>query len=128
MKLTGFLSEAITTTVETPVSQLDSGYITKTSLKATTVESTVVHSIIVGSPQNQEQGAFGSKLSITTFGGNSDNPINIGDELKYQDLMDRVTKLESSVDQIKGMITTLVQNSKPPPTNAKMVEKIWSHA
>ncbi|MFS8033093.1 hypothetical protein Hanom_Chr17g01565411 [Helianthus anomalus] len=48
--LEGVSSESATKIAKTTVSQLDSGYITKTSLRETTVESTIVHSIIVGSP------------------------------------------------------------------------------
>ncbi|MFS7966842.1 hypothetical protein Hanom_Chr09g00778601 [Helianthus anomalus] len=52
--LGGFSSEATTIAIETTISQLDNGYIAKTSLKATT--STILHSLSIGSPQNQEQG------------------------------------------------------------------------
>ena len=55
-----FSSEAATTDVETIVSQQNSGYIAKTSLKATTDEATIVTPKSVGSPQNQDKGAFGS--------------------------------------------------------------------
>ncbi|MFS7889792.1 hypothetical protein Hanom_Chr00s000005g01611211 [Helianthus anomalus] len=81
--LGNFSSEAATTTVETTVSQLDGGYIAKNSLEETTIQSTIVHSITVGSSWYQEQGALGSKLSTTTSGGNSDDPINLGDGLRY---------------------------------------------
>src|ERR1044071_5878763 len=55
-----FSSEAATTDVETIVSQQDSGYIAKTSLKATTDEATILSPKSVGSPQNQDKGASGS--------------------------------------------------------------------
>ncbi|XP_022024742.1 transcription factor SFL2-like [Helianthus annuus] len=48
--LGGSSSEAATTTDETPIFQLDSGYIYKSSLKATTVEGTIVNSVPIGSP------------------------------------------------------------------------------
>ncbi|MFS8007411.1 hypothetical protein Hanom_Chr14g01260701 [Helianthus anomalus] len=44
-------SEAATTSVETPVSHFDSGYIHKTSLEATIAEAIKVTSVPVGSPQ-----------------------------------------------------------------------------
>src|ERR1044071_7390036 len=55
-----FSSGAATTDVETTVSHQDSDYITKTPLKATTDEATIVSPKTVGSPQNQDKGASGS--------------------------------------------------------------------
>ncbi|MFS8033998.1 hypothetical protein Hanom_Chr17g01576061 [Helianthus anomalus] len=86
VKLGGFSSEVATKTIGTTVSQVGSGCIAKTFLKETTVKSVIVYSLSVGSPHNQEQEAFGSKPSTTTFGGNSDNPIILGDALRYHDL------------------------------------------
>ncbi|MFS7936026.1 hypothetical protein Hanom_Chr05g00410541 [Helianthus anomalus] len=71
---------------------------------------------------------MGSKPSITTSGGNSDGPTNLGDELRCKELTDKVSKLESFVDEIIIMLKILVQNSKPPPTNAELAEKVWFHA
>ncbi|MFS7938833.1 hypothetical protein Hanom_Chr05g00444401 [Helianthus anomalus] len=122
--LAGFSSEATTTTIGTTVSQLDSAYIAKTSLKAATIESTIVYPLTVGSPQNQEQGAFGSKPNTTTSGRNLDDPINLGDGLRYQELTERVTKKESSIDEIKEIMKTLVQNSRTPPTNVEISREI----
>ncbi|MFS7898251.1 hypothetical protein Hanom_Chr11g01013221 [Helianthus anomalus] len=108
--LAGFLSVEATTTVETTVSQLDSGFIVKTSLKYL------------------EKGALGLKPSITTSGGNSDEPIRLGDGLRYKELMERVSKIESFVNEISYMMKTLVQNSRPPPTNVEIAKEIWTRA
>ncbi|MFS7969145.1 hypothetical protein Hanom_Chr09g00805761 [Helianthus anomalus] len=98
VRLAGFSSEATITTVGTTVSQLDIGYIAKTTLKATTVESTKVHSLSIGSPKNQEVGAFGLKPNTTTSSRNLDDPIKLGDGLRYHELTERVTKMESLID------------------------------
>ncbi|KAJ0623114.1 hypothetical protein HanIR_Chr01g0028211 [Helianthus annuus] len=42
--------------------------------------------------------------------------------------MERITKLESSVDAIKDMLKTMVQNSRVPPINAESANEIWTHA
>ncbi|MFS8025098.1 hypothetical protein Hanom_Chr16g01470941 [Helianthus anomalus] len=79
--------------VESTDLHLDSSFISKTPLKATNVEVATVTSALVGSPQNQEKGAFVSndmesspviKTNTTTSGGNSNDPIKLGDELRYR--------------------------------------------
>ncbi|KAJ0579484.1 hypothetical protein HanHA300_Chr04g0118451 [Helianthus annuus] len=104
--LGGSSSGAATTTVEPIGYQLDSGYIIKTPLKATTVEATTVTPAPVGSPQNQEKGAFVYddmesfpiiKTNTTSTGGNSDDPVKLGDELRYKDLTDRMSTIETSI-------------------------------
>ncbi|MFS7911307.1 hypothetical protein Hanom_Chr02g00116561 [Helianthus anomalus] len=101
----GISSDATTTTVETTISQLDDGYIIKTPLTETTVEAIV--SLPVRSPRYQEKGETSSKLGITTSVGNSDDPINLGGGLNYPELMERVTKLETSVGEIRDMMKNL---------------------
>ena len=112
-----FSSEAATTDVETIVSQQDSGYIAKTSLKATTDEAAIVTVKSVGSPQNQDKGASGSfsmdspprtEPVATTTVRNSDDPINLGDGLKYQELRDRVHSIEISIADIKTDLKTIM--------------------
>ncbi|MFS8023726.1 hypothetical protein Hanom_Chr16g01454841 [Helianthus anomalus] len=41
--------------------------------------------------------------------------------------MERVTKLESSVEEIKEMMKNLVQNSKAPPSNADIAKETWAN-
>ncbi|MFS8007421.1 hypothetical protein Hanom_Chr14g01260811 [Helianthus anomalus] len=116
-------SEAATTIIETTVLQLVSGYIHKTSLKATTVEATKVTFVPVGSPQYQDKGASGfdvlgfiskEKPDTTTIGGSSGDPIKFGDELRYQDLAERVSKIETSVDETKNMMKQMFRNLQKP--------------
>ncbi|MFS7969918.1 hypothetical protein Hanom_Chr09g00814891 [Helianthus anomalus] len=121
----GISSGSTTTTVETTVLQLDIGYIIKTHLKATTIDTIISKS--VGSPQYQEQGALDIKPSITTSGGNSDDLVNSGDGLNYQELTKRVTNLETYVGKIKDMMQIFLKNSKPRPTNAEIAKEIWEH-
>ena len=112
---------------------MDSGYIAKTLLKATTATTTKVTSAPVGSPQNQEKGAFVTETSVqtpvhdvtnktTTSGRSSDDPIKLGDELRYKELTTRVSKIKSSVGEIKSMLQQLLsQNNQPSvPTTAEI--------
>ncbi|KAM0057439.1 hypothetical protein Hdeb2414_s0005g00158191 [Helianthus debilis subsp. tardiflorus] len=111
--LGGSSSGATTTTVEPIGDQLDSGYIIKTPLKATTDEVTAVISASVGSPQNEEKGASVSddmetspiiKTNTTTTCGNSADPIKVGDELTYKDLTVRVSTIETDVAKTNELI------------------------
>ena len=132
------MSQATTIDVETIVSHQDSGYITKTPLKATTDEATIVFPKSVGSPQNQEKGASGShpldspprtESVKTTTGRNSDDPINLGDELKYQELTARVQTIETSVADIKSDVKLILESlatlSKSQPSTADIASELW---
>ena len=126
--LGGSSSGAATTTDGSTDLQLDSCYITKTPLKAissmatsvTTSELSLTAGNIKGlsvaeerSPQYQEKGASmddfwatapKSHIDTTTTSGDSDDPINSGDDSKYNELTARVENLESSVAEIKDMV------------------------
>ena len=45
-----------------------------------------------------------SNIGKTTAGGDSDDPVNLGDDSKYQELTGRVENLETSVAEIKDMV------------------------
>ena len=62
----------------------------------------------------------------TTSGRSSDDPIKLGDELKYKDLMERVTRIESSVDDIKSLLQQLIATKSQPsaPTTADLKEAL----
>ncbi|MFS7947520.1 hypothetical protein Hanom_Chr06g00549241 [Helianthus anomalus] len=91
----------------------------------TTAETIV--STPVGSPQYQEQRALGLKPSSTISGGNSDDPVHLGDGLNDQELPERVTNLETFVEEIKFMMQIMIKNFKPKPTNAKIAKEMWKH-
>ncbi|KAJ0784708.1 hypothetical protein HanLR1_Chr01g0034881 [Helianthus annuus] len=133
--LGGGSSGAATTTVEPIGDQLDSGYIIKTPLKATTDEVTTVISASVGSPQNEEKGAFVSddmetspiiKTNTTTTGGNSDDPIKVGDELTYKDLTVRVSTIETDVIEMKELIKQMIELFKSQPTRQEIANELWN--
>ncbi|KAJ0480487.1 hypothetical protein HanIR_Chr13g0632241 [Helianthus annuus] len=129
-------SGAATTNVEPIGLHLDSGFIHKTPLKAissiapmrTTSEIVLptgtlkrLSSAEERSPQYQEQWASmndfwdsvpKSHIGTTTAGGDSDDPINLGDDLKYQELMGRVENLETSVAELKDMVQQLLKAQK----------------
>ncbi|KAJ0871091.1 hypothetical protein HanRHA438_Chr11g0508201 [Helianthus annuus] len=135
-------SGAATTNVEPTGLHLDSGYIHKTPLKAissivplrTTSEVVMptgtfrrLSSAEERNPQYQEQGASmndfwdsvpKSHIGTTTAGGDSDDPINLGDNSKYQELMGKVEKLETSVAEIKDMVQQLLKTQKAQSTAA----------
>ncbi|KAJ0442334.1 hypothetical protein HanIR_Chr16g0808011 [Helianthus annuus] len=133
-------SGAATTNVEPAGLHLDSGYIHKTPLKAissiaplrTTSEFVLttgnikrLSSAEERSPQYQEQGASmadfwdsvpKSYIGKTTAGGDSDDPVNSGDDSKYQELTGRVENLETSVAEIKDMVQQLLKAQKAQST------------
>ncbi|MFS7953596.1 hypothetical protein Hanom_Chr07g00620591 [Helianthus anomalus] len=120
--------------------QLGSGYINKTSLEAIPYIAPLpttsgfiyptgnikrLSSVEGRRPQYQEKGAsvvsVWSKLPIstidqTTVSGKSDDPIKLGDGLKYQKLTDRVAKLDNSVAELKDMLQQLLQVQKVQST------------
>ncbi|KAJ0695195.1 hypothetical protein HanPI659440_Chr15g0617411 [Helianthus annuus] len=126
--LSGNSSGVAITTVKSIGLQLYNGYILKTPLKATTVEATTVTSVPVGSPQNQEKWAFVYddlesspiiKTNTTTTGRNSNDPIKLGDELRYKDLTDRMTSMETSIANMKEMMRQMMGLSKCQPSTHK---------
>ena len=138
--LCGNPSEAATTTVEPTGLQLGSGFINKTSLEAIPYIAPLpttsgfiyptgiikrLSSVEGRRPQYQEKGA--SVVSVwnkfptsatdkTTVSGKSDDPIKLGDDLKYQKLTDRVEKLDNSVAELKNMLQQLLQVQKVQST------------
>src|ERR1044071_7894284 len=128
-----FSSGAATTDVETTISHQDSDYIAKTPLKATTVEATIVSPKTVGSPQYQDKGASDSPIrpesGRTTTGRDSDDPINLGDGSKYQELTDRVSVIETSVADIKSdvklLLSSIADLSKSQPSTADIANELW---
>ncbi|KAF5762547.1 hypothetical protein HanRHA438_Chr16g0788631 [Helianthus annuus] len=152
-------SGAATTNVEPTGLHLDSGFIHKTPLKAiysiapmrTTSEVVLptgtlkrLSSAEERSPQYQEQGASmndfwdsfpKSHIDTTTAGGDSDDPINLGDDSKYQELTGRVENLEASVAEIKDMVQQLLEAQKAqssaapaqaPTQHAPAANELWN--
>ncbi|MFS7906009.1 hypothetical protein Hanom_Chr01g00054361 [Helianthus anomalus] len=119
--LGGSSSESATTTSEPIGFQLDDGYKYKSSLKATTVEGTIVTSVPVGSPEYQDKGVFAStnleispvkEPNTTTSGRDSDYPIKLGDELRYKALTERMSSMESLMVELKDMMKQMMEHSK----------------
>ncbi|MFS7917817.1 hypothetical protein Hanom_Chr03g00193651 [Helianthus anomalus] len=132
--LGGSSSDAATTTGEPIGFQLDSGFIYKTSLKATTVEATIVTSVPIGSPQYQDKRAFGFddlenssiiKPNTTTLGRDSDDPIKLGDELRYKELTGGMSSMESSMAEMKDMIRQMMEHSHNQPTTQQIANELW---
>ncbi|MFS7939926.1 hypothetical protein Hanom_Chr05g00457621 [Helianthus anomalus] len=48
------------------------------------------------------------KPDETTSSGKSDDPVKLGDDLKYTGLTERVTKIENSVGEIKTLLQQLL--------------------
>ncbi len=158
--LGGIPSEAATTNVEPTGLHLDSGYINKTSLEAipsitpllsasgfvlTTGNIKRLSSVEGRRPQYQEKGASvvdvwstlpTSTSDKTTASGKSDDPIKLGDGLKYQELSARVEKLDTSVAEIKEMLqqlltiqkvpSTAVPSQTPAPPPADVTNELWN--
>ncbi|KAJ0480135.1 hypothetical protein HanIR_Chr13g0628031 [Helianthus annuus] len=133
--LGGNLSGAATTTIESIGLQLDSGYILKTPLNATTVEAITVTSVPVGSPQNQEKRQFVYddlesspiiKTNIITTCRNSDDPIKLGDEFRYKELTDRMALMETSVADMKEMLKYMMELSKSQPSTQQIANELWN--
>ncbi|MFS8024790.1 hypothetical protein Hanom_Chr16g01467581 [Helianthus anomalus] len=101
--------------------------------KLTTGEISKVTTAEERSPQYQEKGALvdetletppGSKADTTTTGGKSDDPIHLGDGLKYQDLMERLSSIETTVLTMNQSIQTLVEASKSQPTHQQLSQEL----
>ena len=59
-----------------------------------------------------------SHIGTTTTGGDSDDPTNVGDDSKYQELTERVDKIEGSVAEIKEMVQEILKAQKAQTTAA----------
>ena len=57
-----------------------------------------------------------SHIGTTTTGGDSDDPTNVGDDSKYQELTKRVEKLEDSAAEIKDMVQEILKAQKAQAT------------
>ncbi|MFS7947401.1 hypothetical protein Hanom_Chr06g00547851 [Helianthus anomalus] len=119
--LEGISSGAAITNVESIDLHLDSSFISKTPLKATTAVATKVSTAVEGSPQNQDKGASANddlestpitKADTTTSGGNSGDPIKLGDELKFRELTMRMTSFENIIGEMKDMLKQVLEASK----------------
>ncbi|MFS7930878.1 hypothetical protein Hanom_Chr04g00349431 [Helianthus anomalus] len=119
--LDGSSSGGATTNVESTDLHLDSSFISKTPLKETTV--------------NQEKGASASddlesipitKADTTTSGGNSDDPIKLGDELRYRELTARMSSFENTVGEMKDMMKQLLEASKSQPSHQQITQELWN--
>ncbi|KAJ0715479.1 hypothetical protein HanPI659440_Chr13g0501601 [Helianthus annuus] len=133
--LVGSSGGAATINVESTVLQLDSSFISKTLLKETTVMATKVTTAPVGSPQNQEKGAFASydlestpitKENTTTSGGNLDDPVKFGDELRYRELTARMSSFENIVGEMKDMMKQVLEASKSQPSHQQITQELWN--
>ncbi|MFS8027062.1 hypothetical protein Hanom_Chr16g01494231 [Helianthus anomalus] len=131
----GSSSGATTTTVESIGLQLDSGYILKTPLKATTVEDTIVSSAAVGSPQYQDKVAFVYddletspiiKTNKTTTCWDLGDPIKLGDEMRYKELMDKMTSMETSMTEMKEMMKQMLEHSQSQPNIQQIANEMWN--
>ncbi|KAF5761382.1 hypothetical protein HanXRQr2_Chr16g0764481 [Helianthus annuus] len=124
----GSSSGATTTTVESIGLQLDSGYILKTPLKATTVEDTIVSFAAVGSPQYQDKVAFVYddletspiiKTNKTTTCRDSGDLIKLGDELRYKKFTDKMTEM-------KEMMKQMLEHSQSQPNTQQIANELWN--
>src|ERR1043165_4153156 len=65
----------------------------------------------------------------TTTGRNPDDPVNLGDGLKYQELTARVQSIETSVAAIKSDIKTILGSlatlTKSQPSTADIASELW---
>ncbi|MFS8003323.1 hypothetical protein Hanom_Chr13g01212671 [Helianthus anomalus] len=109
-------------------------YIYKSSLKATTVEATVVTSVLVESPQYQDKWAFSStnlenspikELNTTTSGRDSDDLIKLGNQLRYKELTERMTSMESSMAEMKDMMKQMMEHFKSQPSTQQITNELW---
>ncbi|MFS8025314.1 hypothetical protein Hanom_Chr16g01473511 [Helianthus anomalus] len=140
--LGGSSSGAATTTDGSTDLQLDSCFLSKTPLKAissiASMKVTSEYVLPIGtlqrltsaeerSPQYQEQGASmddfwdslpKSHFDTTTAGGDSDDPSHVGDDSRYQELTNRVEKIEGSVAEIKEMVQEMLKAQKAQTTAA----------
>ncbi|MFS7937496.1 hypothetical protein Hanom_Chr05g00428241 [Helianthus anomalus] len=121
--------EAATTTGEPIDFQLDSGYIYKSSLKATTIDAIIVTYVPIGSPQYQDKGAFGStnlenslakEPNTITSCRDLDDPIKLGYELRYKELTERMNSMESSLAEMKDMM----KHSKCQPSIQQIANEL----
>ncbi|KAJ0741053.1 hypothetical protein HanOQP8_Chr06g0223601 [Helianthus annuus] len=119
--LDGSSSGAVATHVESTYLHLENSFISKTPLMANTIEATKVTSVPVGSPQNQENGAFVfddlestlfTKTNTTTSGENSDDPIKLGYALRYGELMNRMSSIENTIGEMKDLMKQMLEVSK----------------
>ncbi|MFS8012612.1 hypothetical protein Hanom_Chr14g01322901 [Helianthus anomalus] len=106
-----------------------------TALKATTAVATKVTTDPLGSPQNQKKGASTSddmesthitKADTTTSGGISDDPIKLGDELRYRELTARMSSFENTIGEMKDMMKHLLEASKSHPIHQQITQELWN--
>jgi len=78
-----------------------------------------------------------ASTTVTTIAsGKSDDPIKLGDGLKYLELTERVEKLDTSVAEMKEMLqqlltvqkvqSTVVPHQAPAPPQAPAADEIWN--
>ncbi|MFS8018818.1 hypothetical protein Hanom_Chr15g01396531 [Helianthus anomalus] len=68
----------------------------------------------------------GPTADTTTTGGKSDDPINLGDGLRYQDLTERLFTMETIVTKMNESIELLVAASKSQPTPQQYSQELWN--
>ncbi|MFS7917192.1 hypothetical protein Hanom_Chr03g00186201 [Helianthus anomalus] len=100
----------------------------------TSVETCRYFHIRFESPRNQEEGAFVSddmesssiiNTNTTITGGNSDYPIKLGDELRYKDLTNKMSSVETSVAEMKDMMKQMMEILKSQPSTQQIVDELW---
>ncbi|MFS7940310.1 hypothetical protein Hanom_Chr05g00462931 [Helianthus anomalus] len=101
--LGGSSSGAATTTDGSTDLQLDSCFKNKTPLKEISSMAT-------------SDSFPKSHIDTTTAGGDSDDPTNVGDDSKYQELTERVEKVEGLVAEIKEMVQEILKAQKAQAT------------
>ncbi|XP_021975328.1 uncharacterized protein LOC110870455 [Helianthus annuus] len=140
--LAGSSSGTATTDVGSTDLHLDTSFINKNPLKATTAEATKVSTGEIskvttaeGSPRYREKGASVdenletppvSTADTTTTGGKLDDPIKLGDDLKYQDLTERLSTIETTIATMNDSISFLVEASKSQSTRQQYSQELWN--
>ncbi|MFS7905955.1 hypothetical protein Hanom_Chr01g00053761 [Helianthus anomalus] len=56
------------------------------------------------------------KTNTTTSSMNSEDPINLGDKLRYKDLTDKIISLETTVAEMKEMMKQTMELSRSHPS------------
>ncbi|MFS7968903.1 hypothetical protein Hanom_Chr09g00802941 [Helianthus anomalus] len=67
------------------------------------------------------------KTNTTTYGGNSDGPIKLGDELRYRELTDRMSSVENLAGEIKRMMKQMLEVSKSLPSHQQITQELWNY-
>ncbi|MFS7939328.1 hypothetical protein Hanom_Chr05g00450381 [Helianthus anomalus] len=53
------------------------------------------------------------------------DPIKLGDELRYKELMDRMTSMETSMTGMKEMMKQKMEHSQSQPSTQQIANEMW---